>query len=438
MSFNEVIRQIIFWTTDLIKGGQVRQNYKDIERIMISSDNSFVKNEIDKRLNRLLIHAIETTTFYKNIDISLGIQSFPTIDKNLIRENISDFLSNKYSQNERIPAITSGSTGTPFKTFQGKAKKYRNTADTLFFANLAGYNLGNKLYYMKIWSEYNKKTWILQKIQNIVPIDVLNLKRDSKAVINQLNANKSSISLLGYVSAYETLCKELDKENIIDPKLKVNSILTMSEGLNDYTKVQGEKYFKCPVLSRYSNIENGIIAQQTLLDKDNFTINRASYLVEIMDMEKDVPVAEGELGRIVVTDFFNEVMPMIRYDTGDLGIKVVKEINGLQQQVLNKIEGRKLDQIYNTKGELVSSYIVYKNMWNYTEIDQYQLIQKNSNAYVMKICLSNVFNRESQLVNEFKEYLGADADFKVEYVNEIPLLNSGKRKKVMNEMNLGN
>ena len=233
---------------------------------------------------------------------------------------------------------------------------------------------------------------------------------------------------------YGPLCKELDKQNNLSPEVRIRSVITMSEGLNDYTKLAGEKYFKCPVLSRYSNIENGILAQQTLSDPVNFMINRASYWIEILHPETNAPLPLGSLGKIVVTDFYNEVMPLIRYDTGDLGVIVKKRMDGMDCLVLSKIEGRKLDQIFNTKGELISSYIVYKNMWKYTEIEQYQLIQKTRAKYVFKICASE-FRREAQLVQEFKEYLGDDADFEIQYVKEIPLLASGKRKKVVNEMN---
>jgi phenylacetate-CoA ligase len=46
----------------------------------------------------------------------------------------------------------------------------------------------------------------------------------------------------------------------------------------------------------------------------------------------------------------------------------------------------------------------------------------------------NDFKRETELIDEFKAYFGHDAVIKVEYVNDVPLLASGKRKKVMNLM----
>ncbi|MCX8491158.1 MAG: hypothetical protein ORN54_08830 [Cyclobacteriaceae bacterium] len=430
---SEKLRNLFFWAFDHVTGGSVRSHLKDIEKIM-SFSNAEMAVAISARLTNILNYATSTTPFYFQYRGIEDIQQFPVLDKNSIRVKLDHLLSEEFTAKERIPAITSGSTGTPFKTFQSKEKNSRNTADTMFFANLAGYQLGNKLYYFKIWSEYNKKSKFRQYIQNIFPVDVLNLKSKASTVIDELNTNKRSVSLLGYVSAFETLCKELDRGNRLDPKLKVQSIITMSEGLDDYTKQVGQKYFGCPVLSRYSNIENGILAQQTLADPINFLINRASYFIEILHIEKDEPVPNGVLGRIIVTDFFNRVMPMIRYDTGDLGVKDIRSIEGVSQDVLTRIEGRKLDQIFNTRGELISSYIVYKNMWSYTEIEQYQFVQKGKREYVFKISTPNKFEKEHQLVNEFKSYLGQDAVFKVEYVQEIPLLSSGKRKKVVNEM----
>ncbi len=434
MKFSEVFRNKFFFLRDSLNGGIVGHHLEDIYSVMTDINTHQVKGKITSRLSDLLKHAVSTTAFYSSFNESDGINSFPIINKNLVRERKDDFLSTAFKFNEIIPLVTSGSTGTPFKTYHNKNKKYRNSADTIYFAKLGGYELGNKLYYFKIWSDYNRKSYFTQFLQNIVPVDVLNLKANVHHVIEELNKNASPVSFIGYVSAFETICKELHKDNTLSNTLRVNSIITMSESLNDYTKDAVEKYFGCPVLSRYSNIENGIIAQQTMDDHNNFLVNTASYLVEIMDLHKDEVVQNGTPGRIVVTDYYNYAMPLIRYDTGDVGVLGEVEIGGSSRTVLTRIEGRKLDQIYNTKGELISSYIVYRNMWDYTEIEQYQFVQCGEKEYVFKICMPGVFKREAQLVKQFKEYLGDDADFKIEYVHEIPLLNSGKRKKVVNEM----
>ena len=217
----------------------------------------------------------------------------------------------------------------------------------------------------------------------------------------------------------------------------IKSVIAISKSLNDYTRTAIEKYFKVPVVSRYSNLENGIIAQQIPLDRSlRYLINTASYNVEILKLNSDEQAAEGELGRIIITDFFNYALPMIRYDTGDIGT-VEFDHSNRNRKYFTHVEGRKLDILFDTKGKLISSFLVYKNMWQYSEIEQYQLIQETSKQYTFKINTGLPFKNEAKLVDEFKTLLGMDADFRIEYVSEIPLLSSGKRKKIVSNLKKG-
>lgn len=428
-------RKTVFWLSDKLKGGPVSEHYENIKKEVVdcASDRKVSQKE---KLVKILAHVTASVPYYADIKEKTQIESFPVVHKTRIKENFASFQSNQYVGSKNlIPVVTSGSTGTPFKIFQNQDKRNRNIADTLIFAEMGGFNFGEKLWYFKIWSENNKKSPLLRVVQNIKPIDVLNLNRNSETVLLNLRKEKTSVNFLGYVSAFETLCKTIANDpSLKPPRGKITSVITMSEALDEYTKRKGAEFFGCPVLSRYSNIENGILAQQTRIAPDVFLVNTASYLIEIFHLEKDVVLPQGQTGRIVVTDYYNYATPMIRYDTGDIGTLDEIEIEGEKRTCLVQVEGRKLDRLFNTAGELISSYIVYKNMWKYTEIDQYQLIQQDKKKYRFKICLAGNFNREKELKSEFLNYLGQDADLEVEYVHEIPLLNSGKRKKVVNEM----
>ena len=206
----------------------------------------------------------------------------------------------------------------------------------------------------------------------------------------------------------------------------------MSESLNDFSKENMKKYFGTTCVSRYSNVENGIIAQQEMDGSYEYTINFASYYVEILKLENDEVCEYGKPGRVVITDLYNFGMPMIRYDTGDIGVMKEKMINNKLVPILEKIEGRRMDMVFSTTGGLVSSFTITNTMWKYTELKQYQFIQRGQKEYLFKLNCDGAFEKEKQLVEEFKEYFGSDAMIAVEYVNEIPLLDSGKRKKVMN------
>ena len=277
------LRSGIFWGADTLRGSPIGRHWKDLEEMYEVGIEEATQGRVDYRLENILDIACRTTKFYERHKLEEGLSSFPVVDKNVIRTNLGAFLSSAYPDRERIPAITSGSTGTPFVTYQNREKKQRNIADTLFFARLAGYELGEKLFYLKIWSELNHKSRVIQHLQNVVPVDVLDLQAEVPKVIDTMNRCRSSINILGYVSAVETICRTLDRHKMLRPTVNVNSIITMSEGLDDYTRQAGERHFGCPVLARYSNIENGIIAQQTVSERSSLIVNTASYLIEILD-----------------------------------------------------------------------------------------------------------------------------------------------------------
>lgn len=425
----ETAREKIFWLLDALKGSPVKKHYNEIASLL-EGNNANNQKAKEEKLKALLQHAAATTPFYKPYKASLN--NFPVISKTLIRENFDGFVSSAFTQEQQIPTVTSGSTGTPFKVLQHASKKTRNSADTMYFAKRAGYQIGDRLLYMKIWSANNKKPTLPGMMQNMVPVDVITFNgKEVEALVKRMESDSSSFSFLGYSSALENICRWLDSNNYGKVKAKLASAISMSETLNDYTKQTIEKYFGVPVYSRYSNLENGILAQQVPGSGHRYLINTASYLVEIFKMNEDRPAAAGELGRIIVTDLYNYAMPMIRYDTGDTGA-LSNYDDGKSNQYLETVEGRRLDLLYATDGSLVSSYIVYKNMWQYTEILQYQLVQYGEKDYLFKINMEGAFAKEEKLIAEFKQYLGHDANFKVEYVDEIPLLASGKRKKIAN------
>ncbi|WP_108801773.1 CoF synthetase [Aquimarina sp. Aq107] len=421
------LRNTLFWTIDTLTRGKKKSNFKDIQSLL---ENVNSKKSIKRKkeyLDSILQHAINTVPFYKNTQPL--ITAFPVINKNIFRENFKDFQSESFQNEKKRTVSTSGSTGTPFTVHQDISKIIRNTSDNLYFWEKAGYKIGDKLFFFRLWNAFEKKKSFINFAQNIVPIDVFDLTPSFiDNLLKKIQKGKGNICLLGYVSAFEKICKHLDRTNPNFRSNAVKSTITISEKLNEYTKESIQKYFHIIPVSRYSNIENGIIAQQPK-GKDYFVINEASYYIEILNMENDEQQQKGVLGRIIITDLFNQYNPMIRYDTGDLGM--IEEINN--KKVLTQITGRKIDAITNTNGKIITFNIVLI-VNKYLQLAQCQLIQTNHKHYTLKLNALQYFERENELIADFKKYLGNDAVIKVEYVSEIPLLASGKRRVMVNQM----
>ena len=250
-------------------------------------------------------------------------------------------------------------------------------------------------------------------------------------MLENLEKDKSTKGWLGYPSGMEKMCNYLDQSGSGPLNCNIKSIIAMSEGLSHYVQSKMEYYFQAPVVSRYSNVENGIIAQQKPGEK-YFTVNWASYHVEILNLNEDFPAKKGEIGRIVVTDLYNTTTPMIRYDTGDLGSFSFLSDQHNQFPMLKSVHGRKMDILADTNGNLVSPFKMYNYLHDYPELEQVQFIQSDKRRYTIKINKSGTFARENEFIYLFKRDMGKDAIISVEYVDEIPLLKSGKRKLTVN------
>ena len=426
-------RNQFYWLLDGIKGSKIKNHFTEIKLCLDHPQTEEAKRIKKRNIKRILKHATKTTSFYSNIKNAESIMDFPVIRKTDIQNNFEAFRSSKYLESDNYKVSTSGSTGVPFFLFQNKKKRNRNHADVIYFCERCDYNIGDRLYELEVWREYNQKSKLKSTLQNVVQFDISKLTNERiEALIELLkNDNQPNKILLGFVSAFELISKYLEKHNIYLDDLNINSAIANSEYLNPYTKNTLGKHLNTKVLSRYSSEEVGIIAHQTIDSPNSFIINHASYHVELLSLENDEPVAPGEFGRIVVTDLFNYAMPIIRYDTGDIAKHILND-NGVMG--FEEIEGRKMDLIFDTKGDIISSFVVYTKFYNYYHLlKQYQFIQQGEKNYEVKLNLkTESFDFENELIESIKSEFGEDAKIIVTYVDEIPPLASGKRRKVVN------
>ncbi len=426
-----MIRNKAFWILDKLKGREVRGHYQNIKSSLeqFSSRESQVNR--DRNLKNLLDHAVTNTGFYATYKEYSSILDFPVIDKIDIRNKCGHFQAKKGVSGNLTTMYTSGSTGTPFQIKQDHRKRIRNTADALYFGEMGGYTLGQPLYYIKKWDSVNKKNRFTKWSQNIVPVNVEGLTEESlEKILEGISNQSSEISLIGYSSGLNELCNYI-KEKRIELRVNVSGIIAIAEALGPKTRKDLQSIFNTTVVSRYSNVENGILAQEFKGSDHSFHINWASYHMEILELDSNQPAKHGQLGRIVITDLFNYAMPMIRYDTGDLGMMEANDKSFNAAPKLTKVEGRKMDIIYDTDGNSITPFFAY-DLECFSELRQFQVIQEEKKKYTVLLNTDAKFAGEQKAMDILKEHLGKNAEIHFKYVDEIPLLASGKRKLTLN------
>lgn len=418
------LRRTGFWAIDALKGGAIRNHYNDIKYKIANPD--FDANE---QLNKIFEHAKNTTSFYRNIKGN-NLEDFPVINKSDIKENFQKFQSELYKNKPLHQMSTSGSTGTPFTVNQDMNKRKRTLADIIYFNEIAGQKLGDKYIYFRVWTDLNRKSKLEQFMQNLIPIDILHLDDDNLETIRQLLTKDKSInSALAYASTYEYLVKYLIEKKDLPKMFNIKLLVSGAEVLNMEIKRLIKETIGCSIVDRYSNQENGVIAQSNDLS-ELFRVNTASYKIELLHIDDNSEVEEGELGRIVLTDLFNFAMPIIRYDTGDIAIKV-KEDKSNNTNFIKTIQGRRVDTIYNTEGKRLTPLVLGTIMWNFNKLKQYQLIQEDQKKYTFKVNGAKGFYSYNEITEALKPILGVDAEIDIVEVEGIPVLSSGKFKRTI-------
>lgn len=430
MSLMESARKWAYWTLDAVKGRPVGKHFDEVRDAYRNGADPKVTEE---KLQKLLRHAVDTTAFYRDLteEGELSLDRFPVMNKAKYLENYDAHISASYRDRpDNRTHQTSGSTGVPFTMVQDKGKAERCTGCSLFINGLGGYELGDRQAFLRVWRVY-KKSKIREIMENLFPVNTVVLDDARMKEICEFLKKKRIKSMIGYASSLAALSDYIRDAGVDTSGFKVRSIIAISDHLSPTVRDQLKQQFRCPVNSNYSNEENGILAIQQ--GGDAYYVDSASYVVELLDLESDVPVKEGEAGRIVLTDLHNYVFPMIRFDTGDTAVaeRKVDEKTGKTWLYFKELYGRRSDMIYDIHGKPVSPRAISANMHGAAGIRQWKFVQETKDTYCFYINAEGKVD-ESAFLPFYEELLGTSIC--VEYVDEIPVLASGKRKYIENRM----
>ncbi|GIM48677.1 phenylacetate--CoA ligase family protein [Capnocytophaga stomatis] len=427
------IRYYLYWGMDYLTGGSKRKHYSEIAKIYNQEgDYEAIKT---KRLNEILDYACKKTSFYKSFDPN-NLKSFPIISKKDINENYDSFFSEDYIDKKDSLRVmtTSGSTGITFRIYQNPEKVLRNKMDILFFYHIANYDIGDRMYSLRIWTNINRKNWFSSFKENFRMYDTSSLSKEGILSLEKIMKQDKDIKVLsGYASSFAELVNNMDEKSRSEAnKWKVKSIISMAEELLLHTKRELIDIFKCPVVSRYSNQEMGMFAQQPATGEDYFLTNEASYNFEFLKLDSDEEAQEDELARIVITDLFNKAVPLIRYETGDLCTFGVKN----NRKYIKTIQGRANDLLKNNNGGLLPPYVIIYVLWHFKNITQFQLIQENLHLVHLRLVhkFENKYETFKKIENMLLDVFGNQTTIKIEEVDEIPVEKTGKRKFIISKV----
>lgn len=403
------------------------------------------------KMQKLVEHAYNHTKFYREFYDTKGFHpsmlntmndwdKVPALEKDILRCQPDDLISDAFDSSILGISTTSGSTGTPLKVYKDKtiplevmgwrafmwwglspaanmAKLHRKAADN-FKAKLK-----NRLMWWPTKRAY---------LNNAVLLDDVRLAN----FIDELKSMKIEW-LQGYCSTLETVADYIINNDIVIDTVKM--VWCTSSPLTSLIRAKLEQAFRCKIMDQYGCNEMWNIAIQR---KDEPYLTVCNDYVHVDTVREDCSQTEiNEIGDILITDLNSLAYPLIKYRLGDKGsfaLSATESKDGYPK--LNFVKGRISDTFIFPDGTKVDGvYLTAICDCCPDIVSSYQVYQKADYSIVLRLVLKKGVNQTAPEVNDVFQSLIKTIKGKVacelEIMDRIPTYN-GKKRYIISEIAL--
>jgi phenylacetate-CoA ligase len=209
-------------------------------------------------------------------------------------------------------------------------------------------------------------------------------------------------------------------------------VVSYGETLTDAVRERISVAFRCRVVNHFSSWEVLHLAQ-TCPDNDSVMhVVGDRTITRVVDANGE-DVLPGEVGRLVVTDLTNLVMPLINYDHGDRAVQGEPCRCGRGFATLASIDGRQSEVIKTADGRMVSPVTLGRHITfvcgALPYLTEYQAIQRALGQVTLRVVPTDRFDPpfRERLERGLEELLGPTVAVAIECVPRIEFEASGKR-----------
>ena len=395
-----------------------------------------------EQLALVVEHAGQTVPLYRSRGLSgfriTGLEELrqlPLLTKSDLRAPREHITSEHYHGMPLAEIHTGGTTGTPLTVFCDPPTLQRNYA---FFSRLrrwAGIEDGARVATFAgrtivapaetrppFWRSNAAANTILYSSYHIspesIPLYVEHLRRWQPQLIDS------------YPSSLEPIARYLVAQG--GGPVRPRAVITSSETLWPEVRELITEAFQAPVFDHYASAEMATFVSQC--EHGSYHLNPEFGILEVL-REDGEPAAPGETGEVIATGFINPVMPLIRYQTGDLAVAgaggcacgrafpTIERVLGRMDDVIVTPEGRKvgrLDPIFKAVSSFHEARII-QDARDHVRVE-----------YVAERAIDE--GERATFLRELGNRLGPSMRVDLVQVPQIPRTSRGKLRMVVNEM----
>ncbi|MDR6840327.1 phenylacetate--CoA ligase family protein [Pseudoxanthomonas sacheonensis] len=399
-----------------------------------------------RKLQDLIRHCWEQVPYYRERWQALGIAApediagpadyarLPVLNKPEIRANFDKLIAPGY-RDGMLYKTTGGSTGEPLR-FGYTRESYERRLSIMWRGyGWAGARLGQRTLYL--WGTsigaQKRKDRLYHAGFNRYMLNAFEMSEARMAEYADAIDRFRPETIVSYVAPIVKMAEWLitNGRRIHRPQ----RILGAAETLHESQRRIIEQAFGCPAYNTYGCREFMLIAAECE-HRGGLHVNADHLKVELGAVNGEGQDESGPRD-IIVTDLHNYGMPLLRYANGDLATAGPRTCAcGRGLPLLASVDGRKLDALRTRDGRFVpGEYIVYAFLYA-TGIKRYQVVQKQLDTFEIRIVRDRDFEPSAiDLVRrELLKVVGDSVALNFEFVDEIPLTQTGKLRVTISEL----
>ena len=342
--------------------------------------------------------------------------------------------SSQWKDCQLVEKRTSGSTGVPFTLFIDEALAFfRSWRFRKPHVNIGGDSEQDLVFLFPKRFRTNKRIAKGQQRKTREGAEssysnIVNAFQPSDLLFQELQL-RSPLTIIGFASVIAKLSRWMIETN--NQLHSIKGVWTTSESLMPEDALNIESAFgvmPCPI---YASNEFGFIGYKQTLNGP-LLLDTDRLFIELKQTE-DMP----DYGHVIITDLLNDVMPLIRYNTGDLApMEAQNEASSLD--TLPNLLGKQADIISTSSNIKVTPFQVLGCVREHLSNAQYRFVCLDVDNYVVQYVPGKAFKKHSKenLISALVHILGPEANIRLHETDKISREPSGKLRPVINLSNV--
>ena len=406
------------------------------------------------RLKELIHHAYENVPYYKRVFDERGLKPediqdipdlrlLPVLTKDMIRQNLSGLTAKNYPTSKLQYAASGGTTGTPVEFYWERGVTDPKELAFVWRAwNWAGYELGERRVTLrdnivKRFMNDERQWWQYDPLEKALILSSFQMTEENlPKYVDKIRRFKPA-AVQGFPSSLYMVAKYLERNDLRIDNIKC--ILTSSETLYPLQRKVIEKQFGAKVFDLYGHSEKTVFVTQC--EAGSYHIIPEYGILELIGKNGNPVTEDGEQGDIITTGFNNFAMPLIRFQTDDLGSYNMSRCScGRESALLASVDGRKQDffitkSMYRIPLTAVSESVLAESGF----IRCHQFYQDTPGEVIVRIeNTREVTEEETDVILEgLNQGVDSEIRFQVECVRSIEKSRIGKCPLLVQKLRSG-